>query len=218
MNWEQFQAILWLRWRLTRNRLARAGSLNLVLSLIVLGVALLGGMVAGVAGVLVGAFALRGAAPQVLLLVWDGVLFAFLIFWLVGLTIEIQRSETIDLSKLLHLPVTLQQVFVLNYVASHLTPSLALFVPAVLGLGIGLAFGAGLRMLLLVPLALSFVFLLTAWTYCLRGWLTALMVNKRRRRAIIVWITLVLVLAGQLPNLILNSGLFRRPAQVRAMA
>ncbi len=210
MNWEHLQALLWLRWRLTRNRLARAGSLNAVLSLIVLGCVLLGGLAAGVGGVLTGFFALGGAKPQVLLLVWDGVLGAFLFLWLAGLMVELQRSETIDLPKLLHLPVTLRQVFVLNYAASHLTPSLALFLPAVVGLCVGLTLGIGVRMLLLLPLALSFLFMLTAWTYCLRGWLTALMVNKRRRRAIIVWITLVLVLVAQLPNLFLNSRFFRQ--------
>ena len=47
----------------------------------------------------------------------------FLFFWLIGLIVEIQRSETIDLPKLLHLPVALGRVFVLNYVASHLSPA-----------------------------------------------------------------------------------------------
>ena len=49
-------------------------------------------------------------------------------------------------------------------------------------------------MVLLVPLALGIVFMITAWTYCLRGWLAALMVNKRRRRTVIVWVTIVFVL------------------------
>jgi ABC-2 type transport system permease protein len=218
MNWEHFQALLWLRWRLTRNRLSRAGPLNAVVSLIALGSVLIGGVVLGVVGVLAGSLALAGAKPQVLLLVWDAVLGAFLLLWLAGLMVEIQRSETIDLPKLLHLPITLQQVFVLNYAASHLTPSVALFLPAVLGLCVGLAFGDGFRMVLLVPLALSFFFMLTAWTYCLRGWLTALMVNKRRRRAVVVWMTIVLVLLGQLPNLFLNSHWFRHHTSPKAAA
>ena len=44
--------------------------------------------------------------------------------------------------------------------------------------------------------------MLTAWIYCLRGWLLSLMVNPRRRRAIIMWITLGIVLLGQSPQLI----------------
>src|SRR5262249_51912873 len=136
-------------------------------------------------------------------------------FWLGALMVEIQRSESIDIPKLLHLPVTLSQVFVFNYAASHFTPALVLLLPAMIGLCLGLTLGAGWRMAPLAGVLLSVLFLITAWTYCLRGWLAALMVNKRRRRAIIVWLTLVLVLLGQSPNLLIHSRLFpkheRRP-------
>jgi ABC-2 type transport system permease protein len=124
--------------------------------------------------------------------------------------VEIQRSEVVDFTKLLHLPVTLPQVFAFNYVASHFTPSLVALLPAMLGLCAGLAFGAGPAMVLMVPLVLGFVFAVTAWTYCLRGWLAALMTNKRRRRTIIVWVALAFILIAQTPNLLINSNLFRR--------
>ncbi|HWW03585.1 MAG TPA: hypothetical protein VNZ64_28030 [Candidatus Acidoferrum sp.] len=209
MNWEQVKAIVWLRWRLTRNGVARAGVVNAALSMFFLVLLLAGGIAAGVGGFLVGWLALVKVNPQVLLLVWDGVLFFFLIIWLSGLMVEIQRSESIDLAKLLHLPVTLQQVFVFNYVASHLTPAIVFLLPAMMGLCAGLVLGVGLRMLFLPLLVLGFVFMITAWTYCLRGWLAALMVNKRRRRAIIVWITLGFILLSQMPNFVVNSRLFR---------
>ena len=35
MNWEQLRAILWLRWRLTRNQFTRGGQLNAVLSVLI---------------------------------------------------------------------------------------------------------------------------------------------------------------------------------------
>jgi hypothetical protein len=59
-------------------------------------------------------------------------------------------------------------------------------------------------MALLLPLVFGFFFMITAWTYCLRNWLAAIMVNKRRRRAIIVGVTMGLVLLSQLPNLLTN--------------
>ena len=208
MNWEQIKAILWLRWRLTRNGLGRAGPVNAVLAMVFLGFMLVGAFAAGVGGFLAGWLALNKAGPEVLLLVWDGALLIFLVIWLSGLMVEIQRSESIDLSKLLHLPVTLRQVFVFNYVASHLTPAIVFLLPAMLGLCAGLVLGVGPRMLLLPVVVLAFVFAITAWTYCLRGWLAALMVNKRRRRAIIVWITIGFVVVSQLPNLLVNSRLF----------
>jgi hypothetical protein len=137
---------------------------------------------------------------------------------MIGIMTEIQRSETIDLTKLLHLPVSLRQVFVVNYVASHFTVSIILVVPPMVGLCIGLAFGVGPSLLLLLPLALGFLFMVTAWTYCLRGWLIALMVNKRRRRAIIVGLTMAVIIIGQLPNIVFNSPLFRDSQRRRATA
>lgn len=124
--------------------------------------------------------------------------------WTIGIVTELQRSEIIDLRHLLHLPVSLRDVFLLNYFASHLSFSLAMLLPGMLGLTIGLAIGHGPAMLLLLPLVLGFFFMITAWTYCLRGWLAALMINKRRRRAVIMGITMAFVLLGQLPNLLMN--------------
>ena len=217
MNWEQLKAILWLRWRLSRNQFSRAGSLNAVLAVLWLVILAVGATGLGLGGLIGGWFAGRYAPPQVLLLVWDAAVFAFLLIWASGLMVEIQRSESIDLPKLLHLPVTLRQVFVFNYLVSHLTPSTVLALPAMLGLCAGLALGGGPALALLAPLVLGFIFWVTAWTYCLRGWLAALMLNKRRRRAIIVWVTLVFVLVCQLPNLVFNSPMFRsrinRPRQ-----
>ena len=128
----------------------------------------------------------------------------FLFFWMIGLLAELQRSETIDLQRLMHLPVALGQMFVINYLVSHFTLSIILAVPVMLGLGIGLVVARGPEMLLLIPLALSMVFMITAWTYCLRGWLAAMMSNPRRRRTIIMGITMVFILLSQGPNLYFN--------------
>ena len=151
-----------------------------------------------------GLFGLAQAKPAVIMGVWLGVTIVFLFVWMIGLVNELQRSETIDLQKLMHLPVALGQMFVINYLASHLTVSVVFFVPAMMGLAVGLALARGPAWLLLVPLALGMVFMITAWTYCLRGWLASLMTNPRRRRSIIMGITLAFVLIGQAPNLYFN--------------
>jgi ABC-2 type transport system permease protein len=204
VNWSQLGTVLWLRWRLSRNQWTRGGSVNAVVAVIIV-IAGLGFAVAGgVAGVIGGAVGLAQGSPSVLLLVWDGIVGVFLFVWMLGLVAEIQRSETIDLGRLLHLPVSLKHIFLVNYVASHLTLSLVLFLPGMLGLCAGLTWSKGWSMILLYPLALSFVFMVTAWTYCLRGWLIALMVNQRRRRAVIAGVTMAAVLLSQLPNLYFN--------------
>ena len=136
--------------------------------------------------------------------VWLGVTVVFLLFWLFGLLAELQRSETIDLQKLMHLPVALGQLFVVNYLVSHFSLSIVIMVPVMLGLGIGLTVTRGPEWSLMLPLALSMVLMITAWTYCLRGWLASLMSNPRRRRTVIMCITMTFILLAQGPNLYFN--------------
>lgn len=204
MNWSQFQAILWLRWRLSINQWQRGGQLNAVIAMIVVVLVLLAAVTGGMVGLLVGAFGLTRMGPEAFRHLWDGLIALFLVFWAIGVISDLQRSEMFDLSRLLHLPVSLRGVFVLNYLAAHLSVSLTLAMPATLGLALGLLVARGPAMLWLFPLILGFFFMVTAWTYCLRGWVAALMVNKRRRRAIVMGLTMALVLLFQLPNLVTN--------------
>jgi hypothetical protein len=175
----------------------------------------MGGVAAAIGGFVGGLAAGLKASGPVVLLVWDGVVFLFFMTWVIGLMVEIQRSESVDLTKLMHLPVKLSQAFVFNYFVSHLTPSLVVMLPGILALSIGMALAGGFRFALLPLLALGFVFCVTAWTYCLRGWLAALMINKRRRRAVLVWLSVGMVLMGQLPNIV-NSVFFSRARRLNA--
>jgi hypothetical protein len=138
----------------------------------------------------------------VLLYVWDGIVIAFLFFWAAGLLTELQRSEILSLDKFLHLPVSLSGAFLINYLSSLLSLGTVLFVPPMLGLSIGLVLGMGPVMLLLLPLVAAFLLMITALTYQFQGWLASLMTNPRRRRTVIVVMTIAFVLIFQLPNLI----------------
>lgn len=204
MNREQLKTILWLRWRLMRNQSRRGGGLGAVIAVVVGVSAIILAFLSFTGALLGAAFGLGNVSPQVVMGIWFGVTAVFLFFWMVGLLTELQRSETIDLQKLMHLPVALGQMFVINYLVSHFTLSIVFIVPAMLGLGIGLMIARGPEMILLVPLALSMVFMVTAWTYCLRGWLATMMSNPRRRRTVIMCISLSLVLLSQGPNLYFN--------------
>jgi len=165
-------------------------------------------------GALVGGiFGLGTAKPLVIMGVWFGMTALFLFLWLIGLINELQRSESIDLQRLMHLPVSLGQIFVVNYLASHLALSVVLLLPAMMGMAIGLAISRSPIMLLLVPLALAMIFMITAWTYYLRGWLATLMSNPRRRRTVIMCITIGFILLAQGPNFYFNViQRFDRPA------
>ena len=204
MNREQLKTILWLRWRLMRNQWSRTGGLGAVIAIFVGFGAVVMSAGCFIAALLAGLFGLADAKPPVIMGVWFGVTAAFLFFWMIGLVTELQRSETIDLQKLMHLPVVLGQLFVVNYLVSHFTLSIIIMVPVMLGLALGLAIARGPEMALLIPLALSMVVMITAWTYCLRGWLASMMSNPRRRRTVIMCISLSFVLLAQGPNLYFN--------------
>jgi len=204
MNREQLKTICWLRWRLMCNQSLRSRGLGAIIAVLIGATAVLlaGGSFIG--GLLFGTFPLAHASPMAIMGAWAGVTIVFLFFWMIGLLTELQRSETIDLQRLMHLPVALGQMFIINYLVSHFTLSIALFVPLMIGLAIGLVIGHGLEMGMLIPLALSMVFMITAWTYCLRGWLATLMTNPRRRRTVIMVITLAFILISQGPHLYFN--------------
>jgi ABC-2 type transport system permease protein len=204
MNSEQLKTILWLRWRLMCNQWKRTRGLGAVFAVLI-GIAASSLAALGFAGGFFGGFfGLGDASPMTIMFIWLGVTIAFLFLWTIGLLTELQRSETIDLQKLMHLPVALGQMFVINYLVSHFTLSIIVIVPAMLGLAIGLVFSRGFEMSLLIPLALSMIFMITAWTYCLRGWLATLMTNPRRRRTVIMAITFSFILLSQGPNLYFN--------------
>jgi ABC-2 type transport system permease protein len=201
MNWEQIKTIFWLRWRLICNQSRRDHGAGIVVSILIGVAAGTLTLAAFAGGLLGGLFGLAKASPIAVWLTWFVITIVFLFFWLLGLIMELQRSETIDLQKLMHLPVALGQMFVINFLVSHFTLSIVIVVPAMFSLALGLALSRGIEMALLVPLAAATIFMISAWTYCFRGWLAQLMTNPRRRRAIIMYLTFSLILIGQGPNL-----------------
>jgi hypothetical protein len=194
-----------LRWQLTRNQWARSKhGLGPLIAILIATAACVVGALGFFGGLFGAAYGLRHASADSVMLFWLVFTALFLFLWTIGLVTELQRAETIDLQRLMHLPVSLGQVFFINYLASHLGFTIFVTVPAALGLSIGLVIARGPMMLLLPPLVLSMIFMITAWTYCLQGWLAALMSNPRRRRSIIVGITLAFVLIAQGPNIYFN--------------
>lgn len=212
----QLRTIGWLRWQLTRNQWRASRGLGALLSglLLVASVLTAAGTFSGglAAGVMVGA---SDAGAEGVMAAWLVVTFVFLLFWCAGLLTDLQRDESIDLPRLMHLPVALGPLFVVNYLASHLTLSLIVMVPAMIGLSVGLTVSLGPRMLLTLPLAVSVVLMVTAWTYWLRGWLATVIDTPSRRRLVITLLTVGLFAVVQGPNLYFNV-LRERPDRTQA--
>jgi hypothetical protein len=202
VNPSHLKAFLWLRWRIRVNQFNRGGVANAIILAMLAGAAVLLGIALVLIFFFVGLFALAQSPPPILLYVWDGLVVTFLCLWAMGLLVDLQRSESLSLDKFMHLPVSLSGAFVINYLSSLLSLSLILFVPAMAGLSIGLIIGRGPVMLFLPPLVVALLMMITAVTYQFQGWLATLLVNKRRRRTIIVLATAIFILIFQLPNLL----------------
>ena len=202
MNWRHLQAFLWLRWRLLINQGRRAGNLNAVLTMILIVGAVVVAVPLGIGCFMLGLYAIPKAAPMHLLYAWDVVVVGFLFFWSLGLMTELQRTDPLSLVKFLHLPVSVNGAFLINYASSLLRLSLIVFVPIMLGFSLALIATKGALLLLILPSLAAFLLMMTALTYQFQGWLAALMSSPRRRRTVIVVATALFVLVLQLPNLL----------------
>ncbi len=207
MNWEQLKAIVWLRSRLSINQWRKGGTFNFVLMMILAVSMLVLAVLSFFLAIGLGVFLLPRATPSIVMAVWDVMVAVLLFSWSISLLIEIQRMELLSLEKLLHLPMTLRDAFLLNYLSSILCLNIICFVPAALGLCIALAFTNGSQMLLLIPILASFILMLTAVTYQFRGWLASLMTDKRRQRTVVMFITMGFVALAQVPNLVIQLTL-----------
>jgi len=202
VNWEHLKTYIWVRWCLSANQVRRSGPIGAIIAVILTALRALGGIITFIVGVLVGVFALRQAEPRVVMVVWDGIVAGFLIFWLIGLMSELQRTELLSLDNFMHLPVSPAGAFLINYAGSSIGLSLILFLPAMIGLWIGLTLSRGPAMLLLFPLIAAFFLMVTAVTYQFRGWLASMITNPRRRRTIITVVSLLFILTFQIPNIL----------------
>lgn len=199
---QHLRTILWLRWRISYNQWRRAGILNAVLTVAFVWCLAFLAIATFFIALIGGIFGLKDVEPDHLLLLWDGIVCLFLFVWLIGLITELQRSELLSLDRLLHLPISLSGAFVLNFLSSLASFGVIMFLPGMIGLSIASVVTHGPAMIGLFPLVLTFMLLVTGVTYQLRGWLATLMVNKRRRRTIIMFITAGVILVTQIPTLI----------------
>jgi hypothetical protein len=195
-------AFVWLRWRLLANQMRKGGTANAVIAGIVAVLACIFALLLFCGLFLAGMFLFTTAPAVALLFTWDVIIFMFIVGWIAGLLAELQRSEVLSIEKFLHLPVSVSGVFLINYLSSLASLTLLIFLPAMLGLALGLVFSKGPAMLLLLPLLAAFLFMVTALTYQFQGWLASLMVNKRKGRTVLAMVTIGFVLLFQIPNLI----------------
>lgn len=205
---EHLGTIVWLKWRLLRHSMTKATGVLAVL----LTTWVIGGVALITVGASVGLFALgaladleeKGALP--VLGITDGLVFFFCIFWVASIMTELQRSDLVDMRKMMYLPVSLKSVFGINFAFSLLTPAGVLFMFPATALVAGLAVRNGAVILFGIFTVLAFYLAVSGWTYYLRGWLAALMENKRKRRLLIMVLPMFLILVGWAPQFLIRLG------------
>lgn len=208
MSARRLKAIFLLRWQLSRNAFLRASAFSAAIY-VILRILFLLGLVGGTIGAFfLGKSDFLAANPNRILWLVSGAISAFLFFWLIGLLAELQRSDSLDHRRMAHLPISLKEMFLFNYAVSHWTPSCLLFLSIFAGFVVGTMLRFGGRMALVFGLLVLMILAISSWTYALRGWLSKLMLNERRRRSLIVWMTCAIILITQVPNLLFNNSLF----------
>ena len=201
---DQLAALVAVRFIILKNTMTAGKAASVVIGTIIAGLAFLVSI--GVSFALI-AFAGSVKADQAwkLLMMGDVTILVFLGFWAMALLMELQRSEVIDFRKMLHLPVSMRMVFVMNYVASLFSFALIMFIVPALALCGALAWNLGARMLLAIPLAALFYLALASWTYYVRGVLSVLMENKKRRRLVLTILPMIFVFLFQVPNILQHT-------------
>ena len=198
--------ILRLASKLSRRRWERQSPLLGGLAVLVLAIGIGSSVVAAAMAFVLGIALLPGAEPQVLMLVWDGVIALFLMLWLTGLLIQLQLGgESLSLDKLLHMPISPSSAFFLNFLGSQLRVSLIIFIGVMFGLAAASVAVLGVAHLVLFPPILGLAALVTCVTHQFQSWLGRLFANKRRRGTVVAVAVLVFVLLVNLPALLNRS-------------
>lgn len=190
---------IWLRFRIRYNQISRGSKLTQVFALI--GTIVVGLSVVSIwlLGFTLGFFLPKYLDQAYYFLIWDATILLAMLMWVIHVLNEAQRGDPISLDKILHLPVSPSQAFVVNYLASLGTPVFLMTAGGCLGLVFGSLFSVGIvSILFLVPVA-AFLFAMTASTYWLQGWIATLMINPRTKQLVLVLLPIFIIAATQVP-------------------
>lgn len=196
--WRQTKALLSAYYRSKRNRWDAEQTFSTVI--IGLGAVLAGLLsIAGAVGLFLMGLNIDDLDPIRRILGLDMIVAAYLFLWFAYFMMDVQQSDTFDLRKLLYLPVRLHTVVGLNYAASLISLPLIPYVICLIGLQGGLLASQGPVALLLAPLAAAFYLALGAFAYLVRGTITAMMQDKRKRHIILTALPLFGMVIGFAP-------------------
>ena len=205
MNFKQLFALVSLRHKLTLHQEKKAGRLNVVLSRIIRVVVIFASVMAFILPIILGAWLLKDISSAKLLAVWNGMVMVFLFAAVMTLIGQLQLNEVIPIDKLLHLPVSLNGAFLLNYLSSFLNMLMVLFAPAMIGFTIGAIIAKGSGLFILLPALLAIFFLTTSLFHQFKAIFARIIQNKRTKAIVIVVIPFLMVTSLVLFSLLADA-------------
>ena len=190
---------VWLRYRIRHNQVTHSSKILQAFAVLGMFFVVMSTISVWGCGLLAGVFVPRLIGQDNNYLLWDLAALVALLSWTVHVLNEAQRGDPISLDRILHLPVSPGQAFVVNYLSSLGSTVFLMAAGGFLGLVIGSLFSVGPKAILFFFPMFAFLFAMTAITYWLQGWIAGLMANPRKRQTIIVMIPIAIILITQVP-------------------
>ena len=190
---------VWLRYRIRHNQVTHSSKILQAFAVLGMFFVVMSTISVWGCGLLAGAFVPRLIGLDNNYLLWDLAALVALLSWTVHVLNEAQRGDPISLDRILHLPVSPGQAFVVNYFSSLGSTVFLMAAGGFLGLVIGSLFSVGPKAILFFFPMFAFLFAMTAITDWLQGWIAGLMANPRKRQTIIVMIPIAIILITQVP-------------------
>jgi hypothetical protein len=139
------------------------------------------------------------------LLALNLLLLVYVLGWFWGFALEMQRSDPVDVKKMLHFPVPLAIINAINFAVSTIGFTSLFYAASAIGLVAGMARAYPGRGIFALFAAGAFFFAASAWAYYLRGLMAVWMENKRRRRLLMSVLPIFFMVAGFMPMILSNT-------------
>jgi len=189
---QHFSAILFLQSRIVANRWSRESILGKVIVFVFYSAISMGTILAVLIGAISGFALYRNATSMdYALYAWNGLVFAFLLFWIIEISTELTRSDGVSMDRIMHLPISPSHVFSLNYILSLGNLPFIYFTCICMGLILGGSISRGPSVLLIAIPLLAYLLMITALTSHLRSILSAWVSNPKRRRLVMLLLPFV---------------------------
>ncbi len=207
MNATHLWAVLQLRWRLGSRRWGRDSPTANVFSVLWTVVAVGSAFATLGLSLGLGTYFLPGTPPVIVLLVWDAVIVTFLIWSLMSVVLDLQSTEGLLMDRMLHLPVSLPGVFLLDYAASLGKVSNLVGAGAFVGLSLASVAVYGKVGIVLLSASLAMLVAVTALTHWFHHWLATGVAGKVGRSTVAALTLAIFVAAVNVPNAFLHANL-----------